>query len=917
MRWLLFILLLVPGYHNVLVAQCDSKDVLFKRIATFQHSGSQDVKIKLPGLLKFDTITRDCGYTNDSSYVDLLTDISILYFYQSDFDLAIQYVNKALEIVSNNPDTPAVSKKRAIILYYYKTIYYDSLKIISKKNEAVDSCMASEKRLGTDYQYTCILLAFRVADLFYKGDYSLCAEYATMGELLMREYYHKSDSMNFISFFIEKKIIALAALKKFREAEDYLDSKRDFFSKTNNNVYLGIYNYLQAQIYTAKEENEKAIEYLKKGFQYDSKTARKNISGEMLCQVGIIYNEKLGQPETALQYYYRALVYARRVDALIIYGKIARIYAGKEKFDSAWHFFQKAFDMIKPGISEQDLLVHTTEYVNTGSSEYIMNIVLAKADTYMLQFNAEGKKTPINEALRIYKTADRLLNIMKDEQIAFESKLAWRNYSRQLYEHAIEASHLVNRMDDAFYFFEKSRAVLLNDELNEQKWLSNEELIKLAQLKKSKRRLETELSGTQTVPEREKEIKQQQFAISREMIHLEQSIKQHNPLYFRSVLDTGFAGIREMQKRLFVNGQSLIEIYAGDSAIYVFVITPELAKLVKVQKPDYDILVGRFIRFTSDPRLLNSGFTAFSKTAGQLYQLLFKDCNVPAGRIIISPDGPYFAFESLITSNPGEPVRYFLQDHAVSYTYSARFLENDLNVNSKNSTKNFMGVAPVNYPASFSLASLAGSEQSLNNIAGNFSGVFNYVSGNASRTNFMQHFSQYTILQLYTHAAEISKNNEPVIYFADSLLYLSDLIGVTRPLTKLVVLSACETGLGKEYKGEGVFSFNRGFAALGIPSSVTNLWTVDNESTYKITELFYKYIAEDLPLDESLQKAKLDFIKTSSKEKQLPYYWAAAVLIGNSDAIIIEKNRNWPLYIITIGVPVLFFILFLGIRKRN
>ncbi|HYK55073.1 MAG TPA: CHAT domain-containing protein, partial [Flavisolibacter sp.] len=83
------------------------------------------------------------------------------------------------------------------------------------------------------------------------------------------------------------------------------------------------------------------------------------------------------------------------------------------------------------------------------------------------------------------------------------------------------------------------------------------------------------------------------------------------------------------------------------------------------------------------------------------------------------------------------------------------------------------------------------------------------------------------------------------------------------------------------------------FATLGIPSSVTNLWQVDNESTYRLTELFYKWLAKELPVDVALQKAKLEFIKTATREKQLPYYWAAPVLTGKSDAISINKPFAW------------------------
>ena len=90
------------------------------------------------------------------------------------------------------------------------------------------------------------------------------------------------------------------------------------------------------------------------------------------------------------------------------------------------------------------------------------------------------------------------------------------------------------------------------------------------------------------------------------------------------------------------------------------------------------------------------------------------------------------------------------------------------------------------------------------------------IESYASRNNFMKLFDGYRIIQLYTHSADSSSSGEPVIYFSDSALYLSELIPEKKPATRLIVLSACETGNGKLYQGEGIFSFNRGFAALGI-----------------------------------------------------------------------------------------------------
>jgi len=194
-----------------------------------------------------------------------------------------------------------------------------------------------------------------------------------------------------------------------------------------------------------------------------------------------------------------------------------------------------------------------------------------------------------------------------------------------------------------------------------------------------------------------------------------------------------------------------------------------------------------------------------------------------------------------------------------------------------------------------------------------FSSETNFVWNRASKNNFLQEFYKHKIIQLYTHASDGGLTGEPTIYFSDSLLLLSDLLPEGKPVTSLVVLSACETATGRSYNGEGVFSFNRQFAALGIPSSVSNLWQIDNKSTYKITELFYKYVSRGLPLDIALQKAKKEFIKSS--DNKLPYFWAAPILVGQSNAIPLQKAFPWKW--LTASVVILLILGFWGWKIRQ
>ena len=230
-------------------------------------------------------------------------------------------------------------------------------------------------------------------------------------------------------------------------------------------------------------------------------------------------------------------------------------------------------------------------------------------------------------------------------------------------------------------------------------------------------------------------------------------------------------------------------------------------------------------------------------------------------------------------------------------------------------TGDFFGMAPVKFNSGNSLPDLPGSDNSLNQVAAYFSDPEKLTASTASKKNFLKDFSQYRIIHLYAHSSDRSERGEPVIYFSDSALFLSELIPERKPMAQLVVLSACETGKGQLNRGEGVFSFNRAFAAIGIPSSIINLWEVDDIATYRLMEIFYKHLSKGMPTDLALQKAKLEFIQTGSRKESMPYYWAAAVVTGRTDIVTEKKSHQWPYYITAAALGVL--LLWVWKKRKN
>lgn len=112
----------------------------------------------------------------------------------------------------------------------------------------------------------------------------------------------------------------------------------------------------------------------------------------------------------------------------------------------------------------------------------------------------------------------------------------------------------------------------------------------------------------------------------------------------------------------------------------------------------------------------------------------------------------------------------------------------------------------------------------------------------------------------------------------NGFLRLNDIYNLSLPV-KLVVLSACQTGLGKNIRGEGLVGLTRGFMYVGSARVITSLWYVDDAATAELMSQFDQEMLQDdlLPV-EALRVAQLQMWQ--QEERKNPYYWAAFTLQG-------------------------------------
>ncbi len=156
----------------------------------------------------------------------------------------------------------------------------------------------------------------------------------------------------------------------------------------------------------------------------------------------------------------------------------------------------------------------------------------------------------------------------------------------------------------------------------------------------------------------------------------------------------------------------------------------------------------------------------------------------------------------------------------------------------------------------------------------------------------------------------------------ESVLYLNEIMHM-KLKADLVVISACDTGLGKFQRGEGILSMARGFTYAGAKSILTTLWNIDDQKTPILMKQFYRFLHQGMSKGMALHQAKLYFLDHFSNEETHPYYWAPFILIGDNSVIehpYPHRIKSLVSYSLA-GLLLLGMVVWIGISqnwtKRN
>lgn len=370
------------------------------------------------------------------------------------------------------------------------------------------------------------------------------------------------------------------------------------------------------------------------------------------------------------------------------------------------------------------------------------------------------------------------------------------------------------------------------------------------------------------------------------------------------------ATLDELSMELFakVQGVCILSFVVGENGVFLFALTLGQGTLEPVHITVYRLKDKEGHDLNSDglEGLVRSFRAACAKESGpykgysrDLYDLLL----APAERelkgkthLVIIPDGVLnmMPFQALLDARG----THLIENYSLSYAPSVTALLKMLRLGDQRRRDEAAGTTPMlsvgigsfQDNARYRDRPLPNAERQAESVAKLF-GVTALTGDSATKAKIIKEMPAARRLHFSTHG---EANDVAPLYSSlilrkgagdDGSLYARDLLDLSLR-ADMVVLSACETGLGQQVNGEGVLGLSWAFAIAGAPSSFVTQWSVQEESTNLLVTDFYNLLRPQLrngtnrlSKAEALQQAQKKL--ASSKAYSHPYFWAPFILIGD------------------------------------
>ena len=855
--------------------------------------------------------------------------ISLTYYYKGAYNLAETYADSVLSIASN-PNAEPYSK--ADRTYNLKAVLLGNRGSYNKALEYHHKTLNIKlEKFGPDHP-------------------EIAHSYNNIGII----YWSKKDYEKALEYYLKSLEIRL----------NNLGESHEILASNYHNI--GIVYFNQGKYDTALDYFQKAIKI------------RKDFSGETHIQLGRIYVSvgsvyvEQGKYEEAKAAIYKSKkikeeIFGTSNNPLIAmnYDDLSTISLLEENYKESLKFCAKA---------EEGLGYKDGNYASLTSIPDLITVLNQKSLAYNLAYEITDSIFYLQKAINTSDQILEALHVQKDKYQDFKSKEELTEKAITIIENTLSYKYnyctqtgKTGYQSIIFQNMETFKGMTHRDMLN----LSNVNLTdnipksfylkeqsfksKLTQLEKQ-RYLEQEEQKDSTLKDSiALHYNNLIFDAKRQFEDLIDTFKNQYPDYYNLNYNNKVVSVSGVQDSLLSPNQALLEYFVGDSSIFTIIILKDTFHVNEIKKDfPLDSLVKDMLQGIYNPFVAGADHQQSAKrytnAAHQIYQKVVApvDALLPENtELIVVPDGilGYIPFDALLVEAPKEVNNftshyYFLKDHQVSYAYSATLLkEVKYRQHRKEPSKNTLAFAP-----SFNKRTSSGDTALLAtryiDISDNRNwlgplkynddevkaidaliGADVYLDSLATEDRFTALAGDYRILHLSTHG----KANDKVGDYSflafyeqdDSLenewLYNRELYNLQLN-ADMVVLSACETGIGELQRGEGIISLARGFSYAGAKSIVTTLWSVNDKSSSQLMENFYSHLKTGKTKDAALRQAKLDYLENNASLGVEPFFWAGVIPIGDMSPVDLNSRKRW---IYWLGGLLLLLIVIWFVRKRN
>lgn len=389
-----------------------------------------------------------------------------------------------------------------------------------------------------------------------------------------------------------------------------------------------------------------------------------------------------------------------------------------------------------------------------------------------------------------------------------------------------------------------------------------------------------------------------QLALSK----LEEDIASERTVGFYSGQDFDLA---EFQKSI-PEYEQVLKYYVADLEVFGVLMNSSEVNVRKLGK--VKDLEQKVDRLRASILSIDQEYASYSQ---ELYEAILSPFPIQEGkRLQIIPDDFLHLLPFEVLSESG--TDFLIEKTPIAYQHSYKLLNYRNPVKSKFNPDFLIGFAPSYEGTPFS--AIKNNLEETERIVAHHSGEAK-VGQEASKRNFVESFANYRIHHLAMHTEQQEENfDQSALVFANAeRLKLDELYQMNFP-SELVVLSACNTGVGQLQPGEGLSSLSRALTFAGVKSSVYSLWEGSDKETSELMIFFYEEIKKGIPKDQALADAKRRFL-SENPLKTHPIFWAGFVINGQLDPI---QASLFPAWMGIVGLLILMVLaLFLWNRRRK